>query len=289
MDESPRGVEIARESDTLENMKKLALVGVLLAVSVPAMAATELARVNTSVITLEEFNKKYRENLKFFQFKAPTKKGVLDDLIKRELGIQEAKKMGLDKDPEVVDRMNTVLYHALLDKKLNKDFESIKTSDSDAQDFYDKNPEIRTSHVFVGVASNATPQQQKEALDKIQKIYNEQIKPGKASFAETAIKFSEGTAAPMGGDIDYQFKDKLDPAYYEAARKLKVGQVSGVVRTQFGYHIIKLTSVRPWSEVDRGQVKRMLFDDKRNQIFEKYMDQLRAQSKVNVKNDLIRE
>src|SRR5689334_9211877 len=81
-------------------------------------AATELARVNGTVISLEDFNKKYRENLKFFQFKAPTRKSVLDDLIKRELGIQQAKKEGLDKDPEVIDRMNTVLYHALLDKNL---------------------------------------------------------------------------------------------------------------------------------------------------------------------------
>ncbi len=270
-------------------MRIFTTVGIGLLLFTSAHAATELAKVNNSVISLEDFNKKYRENMKFFQFKAPTKKGVLDDLIKRELGIQEAKRLGLDKDPEVIDRMNTVLYHALLDKRLSKDFDGIKTADSDAQEFYGNNPEIRTSHIFVALRADATPAQQQEALNKIQKIYNEQIKPGKLSFAEVAQRFSEGTAAPMGGDIDYQFKDKLDPAYYSAARSIKVGQTTGIVRTQFGYHVIKLTAVRPWSEVDRGQVKRMLFDEKRNDIFERYMTQLRAQAKVNIKNDLIKE
>ena len=98
----------------------ITLVGTL-----TASAATEVARVNQTVITADEFERKYQENLKFFQLKAPTKQSVLDDLIKRELGIQEAKKMGLDKDPDVQDRMNTVLYHSLLEKKLNKDFEKI--------------------------------------------------------------------------------------------------------------------------------------------------------------------
>src|SRR3954468_7701454 len=109
-------------------MKKiLVLVAIFtpVLIAIPVHAATELAKVNGSVITLEDFNKKYRENLKFFQFKIPTRKGVLDDLIKRELGVQEAKRLGLDNDPEVIDRINTVLYHALLDKKLSKDFEGI--------------------------------------------------------------------------------------------------------------------------------------------------------------------
>jgi peptidyl-prolyl cis-trans isomerase C/peptidyl-prolyl cis-trans isomerase D len=116
-----------------------------------ARAATELAKVNSTVITLEDFNKKYKENLKFFQYKAPSKTSVLDDLVKRELGIQEAKREGLDKDPEIQERMNTVLYHALLDKKLSKEFEAIHVSDGEAKDYYARNPEVRTSHIFVAL------------------------------------------------------------------------------------------------------------------------------------------
>jgi parvulin-like peptidyl-prolyl isomerase len=253
-------------------------------------AATELARVGSTVITLEDFNKKYRDNLKFFQFKAPSKKNVLDDLIKRELGIQEARKIGLDKDPDVIERMNTVLYHALLDKKLSKEFEAITITDAEAEAYYNKNPEIRTSHIFIGVPAGAKPEDEKKALEKIRKIQNENLKPGKMSFAEVAQRFSEGVAAPMGGDIDYQTKDKLDPAYYSAALALKTpGKVTDVVRTQFGYHIIRLTAVRPWDEADKAQVKRILFDEQRAKIFDKYMAQLRANGKVTVKADLLKE
>ena len=253
-------------------------------------AATELARINGTVITLEDFTKKYKENLKFFQFKAPTKKGVLDDLIKRELGIQEAKRLGLDKDAEVIDRMNTVLYHAVLDKALNKEFEAIHISDSEAKDFYAKNPEIRTSHIFVGVRPDASKDDEKKAHIRIEKIQNEALKDGKMSFAEVAQRYSEGVAAPMGGDIDYQTRDKLDPNYYETALKLKSpGKVSGVIRTQFGFHIIKLTAIRSWEEVDKAQVKRLLFDAKRAEIFEKYMAQLRKAARVTVNNDQLKD
>src|SRR5688500_2412724 len=124
------------------------------ALATTAFAATELARVNGKVITVEEFNKKYQALLPLYQNKTPTKQTVLDDLIKRELGIQEAKKLKLDQDPEVVDEMNTVLYQALLRKQLAKDFEKITITDGDAKDWYSKNPDIRTSHIFVAVPPN---------------------------------------------------------------------------------------------------------------------------------------
>jgi parvulin-like peptidyl-prolyl isomerase len=262
----------------------------LIAAPVSAQAATELAKINGTSISLEDFNKKYKENLKFFQFKAPSKKDVLDDLIKRELGIQEAKKMGLDKDADVIDRMNTVLYHAMLDKKLSKEFETISVTDEQAKEYYSKYPEIRTSHIFVAVAPDATAEQQKAAYEKIKKINDEQLRDGKQGFAEVAQRFSEGAAAPMGGDIDYQTRDKLDPAYYEAALKLKTpGKVSPIVKTGFGYYIIKLTAIRPWEDADKGQVKRMVFDEKRAQIFDRFMAKLRNSAKVQVKNELIKD
>ena len=149
-------------------------------------AATELARVNTKVITLEDFDRKYKDNMKFFQFKAPTRKSVLDDLIKRELGIQEALKMGLDRDPDIVDRMNTVLYYAFLDKKLSKEFEGIHITDDEAKDFYSKNPEVRTSHIFVALAPTASKDDEQKAFKKIR----EQVYPGLNGFAGNRYLFA---------------------------------------------------------------------------------------------------
>jgi parvulin-like peptidyl-prolyl isomerase len=250
-------------------------------------AATELARINGTVISLEDFNRRYQDSLKYFQFKAPSKKNVLDDIIKREIGIQEAHKMGLDKDPNVIDRMNTVLYQAFLDKKLSKEFDKIQVTDAEAKEYYSKYPEVRTSHIFIAVRPDATPADVEKAKKKISDIQRDYLAPGKMSFAEVAQKYSEGVAAPMGGDIDYQSGDKLDPAYYAAAMRLGMNQVSPIVRSQFGFHIIKLTGKKPWDEVDHPAVKRAVFDQRRNQIYETYMAQLRNQNKVVVHTELL--
>lgn len=262
------------------------LTGVLILASA-AYAATELAKVNGKTITLEEFNKKYNALLPLYQNKTPTRANVLDDLVKRELGLQEARRLKIDRDPEVIEEMETALYQAFLRKVLTKEFEKISVTDTDARQFYQRNPEIRTSHIFVQVRPNATKEEEAEALRRIREIESKELKSGK-SFAEVAQKFSEGVAAPMGGDIDYQTKDKLDPAYYNAALALKTpGRVSGIVRTQFGYHIIKLTAIREWNDVDRATVKQLLVTERRQQIFDRYMAGLRSKAKVSIKTNLL--
>jgi parvulin-like peptidyl-prolyl isomerase len=247
-----------------------------------------LAKINGTVITVGEFNARYQENLRFFQFKAPEKKDVLEDIIKRELAIQEARKLGLEKDPVVIERINTVLFQAVLDKQLGKELEKITVSDDDAKSYYRKNPEVRTSHIFVTLGPDATAEQEAAARKRMTAI-QEALKQG-ASFAEVAQTKSDGPAAPMGGDIDYKGRDSLDPAYYSAALGLgKPGKVSGVVRTPFGLHLIKLTAIRDWEDADHGLIKRQIFDEKRSALFAKYMDKLRQAAKVQVNASLLKD
>ncbi len=251
-------------------------------------ASTELAKINHTVITLEEFNRRYQENLKFFPLKAPSKKAVLDDLIKRELGVQEAKKQDLDKSPEVADKINTVLFNSLVEKNLTHEIEALRVSDHDAREHYKTAPIIRTSHILVALSPHAALDDQKRALAKIKKIQSELNL--KKTFAEIAQIYSDGPAAPMGGDIDYQTKDRLDPIYYETALNLKKpGRVSEIVRTPFGYQIIRLTAIKPWEEVDKTQVKRAALEEQKNKIFEKYMSHLRDRAQVSTHPELLSE
>lgn len=266
----------------------LASVFTALVLPAVAFAATEVAKVNGKVITLEEFNKKYQALLPLYQNKTPTKQTVLEDLVKRELGVQEAKKLKLEQDPEVIEEINTVLYQALLRKQLNAKFEKISITDTDARAWYNKNPELRTSHIFIPLAPGASKEDETAALKRIREIQDKELRSGK-SFAEVAQKFSEGVAAPMGGDIDYQSKSQLDPAYYDAAIALKTpGKVSGIVRSQFGYHIIKLTAIRPWGEVDPAAIRQDVFNERKQGLFDSYMKDLRAKAQITVKNDLVR-
>jgi peptidyl-prolyl cis-trans isomerase C/peptidyl-prolyl cis-trans isomerase D len=275
-------------------IKKIRILSLFFAItssfvlSLNAQAQTELARVNQTVITLGDFNQKYQDNLKFFPLKPPTKKQVLDDLIKRELGIQEAKRQRLDKNPDVIERINTVLFNSLIEKSLSGDVEKLNISENQAKEYYKKSPIIRTSHILVMLAPTASKEEEKQALDRISKI-KEALK-GDKSFAEVAQTLSDGPAAAMGGDIDYQSRDRLDPTYYDAALELKnPGAISDVVRSQFGYHIIKLTGIRSWDEVDKLQIKRLAFEVQKNKLFDNYMNQLRQQNKVSTHLELLAE
>ena len=135
---------------------------------------------------------------------------------------------------------------------------------------------------------DASPAQEAAVRKRLVEI-QELLKQG-SSFAELAQTRSEGPAAPMGGDIDFKSKESLDPAYYQAALALgKPGKVTGVVKTPFGLHLIKLTAIRSWEDADHGQVKRQLFEEKRAAMFEKYLGKLRQEAKVSVNTSLLKD
>jgi peptidyl-prolyl cis-trans isomerase C len=280
-----------KSSAVLRTTLPLTVCGVALFASLSnARGATELAKINGSIITLEEFNSKYQDNLRFFQLKPPSRKKVLDDLIQRELGVQEAKRQGLDRDPEVINRVNTVLYHALLEKTLAKELDAIHVTIEEAKSRYNQTPTLRSSHIFVAVKPNATPAEERLAFQKITKIQTDSLSKGKLSFSEVAQRYSEGPAAPMGGDLDFQNRNRLDPVFYETALHLGTpGKISGIVRSQFGYHIIQLTAIRPWEKADQAEAKRWVFEEKRAKIFEQFMTRLRNRSEIAIRPELLRD
>jgi peptidyl-prolyl cis-trans isomerase C/peptidyl-prolyl cis-trans isomerase D len=254
-----------------------------------AQASIEAARVNDKVITLDQVTAKIVELERSGAPFNGSKKAVTEDLIKKEAAIQEAKKMKLDQDPAIIDRINNVLFYAVIEKKLGSDFDKISLSDAEAKNWYEKNPEIRTSHIFVALPQDASSEDEKKATAKLNSIITD-IKAGKVSFAEAAQKSSEDPSAAMGGDLDYRMKNRLDPAYYRAALKLsRAGDISGIVRTPFGLHLIRMTGKHSWSEMDRQSVKRVIFEEKRQDIVNNYLNNLRQKAKVTINNSVIKD
>jgi parvulin-like peptidyl-prolyl isomerase len=247
-----------------------------------------VARINGQIITLEEFNRRYQENSKFFGLQPPSKKDFLEDLIKRELAIQEARKQNLHQDPEIADRMNTVLFQGLIERQLGPQVEMIFINDREAEQYYKKNPEIRTSHILISVPAGADQERIARAKKETEDILMKQIRTGKMTFAEAAQRFSQGPSAPMGGDIDYKTQAELPEEYYAAAQKLrKVGDVSGVIRSALGFHIIQLTGRRSWDEVNRAHIKKILIEQRQKELFDNYIKGLRSKSQVQVNESLI--
>lgn len=246
-----------------------------------ALDPKTVAVIDGQKLSVDEFNRRYNENIKYFKFTPPTKANVLNDIIKFELGVKEAKKRNLHKDPKIVERMNTVLYQALVEDALSDKFKKIKVSDKDVQNFCKSYPEIRTSHVYVPLRMNPLKSEETKARETIDKALAD-LKSGK-DFEAVVAEYSDGYATTSGGDIGYQMKDKLDPAYYSAAMKLKDNEYTkAAVRSQFGLHIIKLTGKRSCSEINVAEWKRMIYDEKRAKVFNDFLDQLRKQAKVEI-------
>ncbi len=249
-------------------MKKLSLVLLATMMVTPAFAQT-VATVNGKAITKKQFEDYHLQNLKFVGQRKITKEVSLQDLINRELGIQKAKKTGLDKDPAVVQKQEDILFHAQISKDLENEFTKINVSDDEVKKYYADNQEYRTAHILYRLRAEPTPEEVKAGLIQSMDIYTE-LQKSPEKFSQLANKYSQTTGAPVGGDLGFQPPTRLAPEYFEAIKGQKVGYISKPVRTQMGYHIIKVLGVKSYDQIDKNLYKKIIYDKKRDALIENY-------------------
>ncbi|MGV8074016.1 MAG: peptidylprolyl isomerase [Syntrophobacteraceae bacterium] len=250
---------------------------------------------------------------------AEVKKTVLDGLVARELLIQQSKKSGVTvADAEVDEHMSTLkkrfpteadftntlakmnLSEADLKSQYRQDMMVKKTIDQEVTSkvtvtgeetkaFYDGNPEVfktpevvRASHILVKVDSKATDAEKAKAKEKIEKI-QARIKKGE-DFAVVAKETSECPSSAQGGDLDFFQRGQMVKPFEDAAFAMKAGDTSGVVETEFGYHIIKVTDkkspgVASYEEM-KDKIEQHLKQQKTGQQLTQYVDQLKSSAKI---------
>lgn len=122
---------------------------------------------------------------------------------------------------------------------------------------YQKEKEVRARHILISVKEDAPEEEVNRVRGEAQKILDEARK-GK-DFAELARKHSQDpTAAQNGGDLGFFTREKMVPAFSDAAFSLKAGEIGDLVRTPFGFHIIRVEDVHP--------EKTSTFEEERSQI-----------------------
>ncbi len=261
----------------------------LICAAVSAQSGAQVvATVGNKKITLDEFNKKYSELTSQVLVNPPTKKTFLEDLVRYEVGVQEAKKRGLDKDPIVLDRFNQEMYKALLEKELGKKVQENSVSETEMKAWYAKNPQIRLSDILIEIKPGASPEQRAEAKKRATEILSE-IKKSKRPFEELVRLYSDdSTTKNLGGDVGWQSRITLVPTYYDAAIALKVGEVTpNLVETPFGFHILKLTGKRGYEEATKREIRMAVFDDKRKAVFDEFFNRTKKQYQINVNSKLV--
>lgn len=247
------------------------------------------------------------------------RQGILENLIDRALLYQESVKQGIEVKPEEVEEQWVRIRERFgseeaLQQTLNKmniseetiraeirRVQAVKTfiqekfargaeiSDKDARSFYDshqdsfRRPEqVRARHILIQPESDGGEQAEQDAQSRLEALRKE-AEAG-ADFAELAGKHSQGPSGERGGDLGYFSRGKMAKPFEDAAFGLKPGELSEVVKTQFGYHLIKLEDRReagvvPFEEVQEN-LQKYLKEEKVKEAVQSYVKQLRQEAEI---------
>ena len=250
---------------------------------------------------------------------AALKKDILENLIERELLYQQSQKAGIQiTDQKVDDQLasikkrfpnETEFKNALSKMNLSEDevkaqikrglsirelldqqiTSKIVITDEDSKAYYDKNPQmfkqpeqIKASHILIKVDAQADEAKKTEARKKIEEV-QQKLKDGE-DFAELAKEYSEGPSSAKGGDLGYFRRGQMVKPFEEAALALKPNEVSDVVETRFGYHLIKVFDNKPEQTLAYADVKDNIIQRMKQEKVEKeanqYLEKLKKEAKL---------
>lgn len=237
-----------------------------------------VATVGNRKITVEDFNRRYSEVKNTFN--PPTKQQFLEDLVRFEIGLAEAEKRNLERDPIYQERIKAELYKTFLEKELGDRIQKITVSDKEMEAYYKRNPEIRFSHIVIEVKPGASAAQRAEAQKRAQEIL-EEVKKSKRPFEDLVKLYSDDLVTKQtGGDAGFQSRMTLTPSFYEAIANLKTGDTKGLIETPFGFHIVRVTGRRTFAGADKRQIRMAVHNEKRLELFNAYFDSLKKNYKI---------
>jgi peptidyl-prolyl cis-trans isomerase C len=172
-----------------------------------------------------------------------------------------AKKEGVGQKPEEIVYLQFLINNFLAQEyKTKVVMKNVTVTEEDLKKHYTANekqytdPEqVKARHILIKVATGAPEEEKKKAKEKAEGLLK-RLKEGE-DFSKLAEEFSEDpTSKKKGGDLGFFPRGRMVKPFEDAAFSLKNGQISGVIETQFGYHIIKMedrkeAKVKPFEEV----------------------------------------
>lgn len=247
------------------------------------------------------------------------KKELLETLINRELLYQESRKKGYviqpaeldsefesikarfanqqgfqqaltDMDITEADFKEQVKRGLSIQKLLGKEiYEKLVVTDEESRWFYDNNPnffekpeQVRASHILAKMADDDDEETKAAARQKIEDV-QEKIKAGD-DFEQLARTYSEGPSRTQGGDLGYFDRQKMVKPFSDAAFRLQPGEISPIVKTRFGYHIIKVVDRKPETKLAYEDIKPRLEESlkkkKMQDAIAQYITEVKSQASI---------
>ncbi|KEI15407.1 peptidylprolyl isomerase [Clostridium haemolyticum] len=199
-----------------------------------------------------------------------------------------------------IDGIKQWLLQQVLGKKIGDELtKNIKVDDKEVEKYYNENKDkypkdqknptkIHVAHIIL---KTATPEDDAKAKDEIKSI-KEELNKG-ADFAVLAKKYSQDGSKDNGGDLGTvpAINSKFDQDFMDAALTLKDGEISNPVKTQFGYHIIKMIKreeapCKTFDEV-KSQVKEDILQNKKNEVIKNKFKEIQDKANVKIYEDKI--
>ncbi|WP_404988372.1 peptidylprolyl isomerase [Clostridium culturomicium] len=239
-----------------------------------------LATVNGKEITENDLNMAMtrfpQENQAFFATEQG-KAQLLEQLISFELVSKYAADEKLDETEEYKEQLEILKKDLLIQAGVKKVLDAVTVTDEEVKAFYDNNPNmfkgeasVRAKHILVDSEEKA--KEVKASID------------GGVSFEEAAQKNSSCPSSSQGGDLGFFTRGRMVPEFEEAAFELAIGEVSEPVKTQFGYHLIKVEEktaevTKSFDEV-KDQLKVNLLSQKQNATYLNFINKLKQEQEV---------
>lgn len=202
------------------------------------------------------------------------RKEVLKQLVANKLMLLDAKRNLFEAEAEFKAQMAKVKDELLASYAANKVLKNVSVSTDDAKKYYDENSEKFMNEETVN-ASHILVESEEKALELLAAI-----KAGEVTFEDAARDNSSCPSKANGGNLGDFGKGQMVPEFDNAVFEMEVGSIcEAPVKTQFGYHLIKLNakneaSVMPFSEIE-DEIKRALLAEKQRAAFDSKVNQLK--------------
>ena len=249
-----------------------------------------VAKVGNKVYSIDDVDDRIKDldaQVQQFFNNKEQKNRLLDQIIDEEVLYQMAKKDGIKRDKEFQDFFENIERQAIINFYVQKNVDNMsEVTKKEVQDFYNENMDRFSAHEQRNL-SHILVKEEAEATDVLSKLR----KGG--SFEALATEYSIDNTSQNGGELGWVRKETLEPTFSEAAFGLKKkNQTSGVVKTQFGFHIIRYNDSRqvPVQELDTvyESISQQLINQKKRDKFQEMLDSGKEVVKIEKMEDNIK-
>jgi len=280
----------------------LLLVMVFIHSNVSAKDDDVVAKVGDRKITISEFNKMIgyldSEKKKLIEKNPQLKENLLQQYIQGIVISKLAKKKGFDKNPELKEQLEMITDNYIAIEYLKKEVTNkLAVSEEDIKAYYEshkdefKTPEMLNSrHILIKTDPSASDKDKKKAKEKAEEILKK-IKAGE-DFAKLASDVSDDTVTKTkGGELGFFPKGRMVKPFEDAVFALKPGEVSGIVESQFGYHIIKVeekkeSGIEPF-DTAKEKIKQKLLQERAKTKATEFIEKAMKEANIEIHPEIL--